>query len=348
MKKILLTLILIILPICSLYQPNKVMADDSGETYYVGSEILNVRATGDPNGQVIGQLKVGDEITVYKEQYGWAEIKYDGEKAYVASHLITKTPPLNISESTNKQISTVMKLENELPYISRYQMKNTNKSSKTEQDKLLQKQFDKRFSAKLMNWLQPNTLKQKRPLEGYSVIIDAGHGGFDPGSTAANGDFEKELTLTISLAVRDYLESQGVSVTMTRTSDEFVTLDNRALLSTIIPTDAFISIHFNAFETEGAFGISSHYTEDEESKELATYIQSALAKYTQLRDRGVSDDNYYVLKENKKPAVLLELGYITSSTDLQAITSDSFPIAVAKAIEQGLYRFFDIQLIAIH
>lgn len=324
-------------------------AENKQETYYVSSEILNVRSEGATNAPIIGELTVGNKITVYKEQYGWAEINYKGQKAWVASHLISKTPPFTVDNNEQDEVDSVMHAESTPIFVTRFPLFEQNGSLENIDSPTGEKQKDivETYSRKLTNWVANKRLETRKLLKDYTIVIDPGHGGFDPGSTAKDGVFEKDLTLTISEVIRGYLDTLGANTELTRTNDTFITLDNRALLSTEVDADAFISIHFNTFDTVDVSGISTHYTEDEDSKHLASSIQTYLSTDVSLRDRGISNDDYYVLRKNSIPATLLELGYISNENDLQAIHSKQFQEAVAQSIAKGLLRFFEISIIAI-
>lgn len=345
MKKYLLTFILISFFTFIFWDTNNVYANNY-ETYFVGSDTLNVRNAGASDAPIVGELVVGDEVKVYREQYGWAEIDFKGEKAWVAVHLLTESPPLNVTVPSDNG-PPLMTLENDLPYYATFQQSQTSSEDADDRQKEVDELFQQRYSAKLRNWLHAVGFSEKFPLANMSIILDPGHGGFDPGSTAISGEFEKDLTLRASLAIQDYLRSRGATVFLTRTDDTFVTLENRALFSSIIQADVFISVHFNAFETSNAYGVSSHYAY-EDSEQLATYIQAALVKHTQLKDRGALKDSYIVLNENTIPSTLLELGYITTQADFDAIVSPVFNEKVGKAIAEGLQRFFNRQLLAIN
>src|SRR5699024_10362943 len=99
-------------------------------------------------------------------------------------------------------------------------------------------------------------------LEGYNIMLDAGHGGIDPGSIGLNGEEEQALTLQFTQAVADKLQSEGANVLLTRSADEYVSLDERMRINDAYMMDAFISLHFDASLLNSANGMSTHYYEN--------------------------------------------------------------------------------------
>lgn len=175
-------------------------------------------------------------------------------------------------------------------------------------------------------------------LSGYTIIIDPGHGGKDPGAIGQNGIMEKDLILETSLKIANQLMNVGANVILTRKDDSFVSLKDRVLISNLEDADAFISIHFNSYPEDYVGGINTYYHQS--GQVLANKIQHALAEEVSLRNRGVIQSNYRVLRENKHPAILVELGFITNTTELETIQSESYQDKVAWAITQGLVEYF--------
>jgi N-acetylmuramoyl-L-alanine amidase len=175
-------------------------------------------------------------------------------------------------------------------------------------------------------------------LAGYTIVIDPGHGGRDPGAVGHNGVLEKDLILDTSLKIAEKLKTIGATVILTRDDDSFVSLYDRVLISNQEDTDAFISIHYNAFPEDYVGGINTYYHQS--GKQLAEKIQQAVYKEVLLRDRGVIQSNYSVLRDNHKPAILIELGFITNSTELATLQTDSYQEKVARGIVIGLIEYF--------
>ena len=184
-----------------------------------------------------------------------------------------------------------------------------------------------------------------RSLNGAVILIDAGHGGSDPGAISQDPYAqEKAVTLAASNVLKAKLEAQGAVVIMSRTTDTDVSLEERAQLANQEKVDAFISIHFDEASSNIASGITTYYyhTQDES---LANLVNTELAKI-QLNNQAVGNNgvhfgNYYVLRENHQPSLLLELGYMSNKDDLKLIQNSGYYDAVAEAIVKGLEQYLE-------
>ncbi|MFC0300214.1 N-acetylmuramoyl-L-alanine amidase [Virgibacillus soli] len=177
-----------------------------------------------------------------------------------------------------------------------------------------------------------------KALENFHFTIDPGHGGKDPGAVIKDTQ-EKDLTLATAEVVAEHLREVGATVTLTRSRDEFIELENRAAISNQHQSDAFISIHFDSFERTEASGVTTHFSKKGESLTLAQNIHSSLKEHVPLDNRGMKRSNYLVLRKNNQPAVLLELGFMTNPSDWKKIQTKEFQNEVADAILEGLAKF---------
>lgn len=185
--------------------------------------------------------------------------------------------------------------------------------------------------------------RKKGTLTGLDIVLDPGHGGNDPGTSGYYGTDEKKLTLPTAELLAAKLEAAGANVTLTRESDTYVSLRKRLSVSHQVGADAFISIHFDAVDDNSVHGFTTYY-QYEFQKELADHIHSALADRLTLRDRGVREGNYLVLRENQQHAVLLELGYLSNATEERTLTTSQFRDTAAHAIYEGVISYFDNEL----
>ncbi|MGX4670878.1 N-acetylmuramoyl-L-alanine amidase [Cerasibacillus sp. JNUCC 74] len=176
-------------------------------------------------------------------------------------------------------------------------------------------------------------------LKGYNIMLDPGHGGHDPGSIGIGGLQEKAITLATTRQIAEQLRNAGASVLLTRSGDEYVSLRDRVEISRAYYTHAFISIHYNAFFNSGAHGLNTFYYSSADQK-LAANVHASLASSIYLQDRGMKQGNYYVLRNNYAPSILLELGFITNYSDLANIQTNQFQIQVAEAVTNGLRNYF--------
>ncbi|MET3195151.1 N-acetylmuramoyl-L-alanine amidase [Gottfriedia sp. OAE603] len=184
-----------------------------------------------------------------------------------------------------------------------------------------------------------NTSSEKL-LTGKTIVIDAGHGGKDIGASGQRGAIEKDLTLSMAKNIQNELNNRtGATVILTRDDDVKISLADRVKISEESNADLFLSIHFDAFFTNEVEGITSYYNKKSDEP-LAALIHDYIFKNgLDARDRGVSLGDYYVLRENTRPSILLELGYISNSTDEARMTSDEFQTNTTTSIVDGIIDY---------
>ncbi|MEB1808295.1 MAG: N-acetylmuramoyl-L-alanine amidase [Bacillaceae bacterium] len=179
-------------------------------------------------------------------------------------------------------------------------------------------------------------------LRGHTIAVDPGHGGRDPGAVA-NGLQEKELVLDISLRLERKLKEAGANVVMTRRSDVFITLEDRAKIANDARAHSFVSVHANSGPS-AAHGSETFWNRNNsnsaESRELAEKIQERIAYIVKNNDRGVKEANFSVTRNSKMPAVLVEVGFMTNPTEAQRMKSSQFREDAAEAIYQGILDFY--------
>jgi N-acetylmuramoyl-L-alanine amidase len=182
------------------------------------------------------------------------------------------------------------------------------------------------------------------PLKGKIIVVDAGHGDTDPGASGY-GMKEKDITLITAKHLRDALEAAGAIVIMTRETDVFHELSKRVSIANLAGGQAFVSIHTNSFNGEG-HGTETYYNEDNNmsayNKKLATYIQNRMmVPELDMRDRGVKEANFYVIKyQNKMASTLVELGFIDNKSDASKLASDTWRKKAAYQIHLGIKDYF--------
>lgn len=164
-----------------------------------------------------------------------------------------------------------------------------------------------------------------------SVVLDAGHGGSDPGAVA-NGLKEKDINLDVTLKVKAYLESKGVAVYLTRSGDTNPTLTQRAQVCNDKKPYMMVSIHTNAGGGTGPEAYYSAYFKTK-STSLATVLPSTISSYTSMRNRGAKNGDWLgVLKCQKAPSSLVELAFIDAPSqyrDLHYLKYDRQTLANA-------------------
>jgi N-acetylmuramoyl-L-alanine amidase len=193
----------------------------------------------------------------------------------------------------------------------------------------------------------------REALEHRVVIVDAGHGGQD-GGTSGNGVQEKDATLDIARRVERQLRQRGIEVRMTREHDRYVELEERCAKIPQSNAAAFVSIHLNAATVRGVSGIETYFCsqrsrlqpagdlpamEDCRSEYLADLIQRRSCRATSATDRGVRDSHLYVVQHAACPAVLVECGYLTHAEEARRLKRDEYKEKLAVAIADGIRQY---------
>lgn len=180
------------------------------------------------------------------------------------------------------------------------------------------------------------------------VVIDAGHGGRDRGAKASSPFCEeKRLCLSAARKVKKYLDQLGYRVAMTRSSDAFLSLGKRVEIAQQAGGDLFISIHFNASRNPSAKGIEVFFYDSpddrirsQSSKRLASLVLPHLTKRTQAPSRGVKKGNFYVIRETKMPAILVEGGFLSNPGERALLKDPEYQEKIARAIADGVHAYF--------
>ena len=168
-----------------------------------------------------------------------------------------------------------------------------------------------------------------------TVVIDAGHGGFDRGGIPGQRILEKNMTLDVALKLKPILEKAGYRVVMTRSSDVFVPLGARVAIANSNPNAIFVCIHFNSASRRGASGIETYFYSTE-SAPLAASIHAAVVGGAPSENRGVRRRGYFVLRRTTIPAVLVECGFLTNPTEAQYAQTTAYRQKLAQEIARGI------------
>lgn len=190
-----------------------------------------------------------------------------------------------------------------------------------------------------------NNVKTKK-----TVIIDPGHGGIDVGTVGIDGSLEKNINLSISLDLYDYLMVSGINTVLTRDGDYEVykagekrtksDLYNRMNFINSIPDSILISIHQNHFENEAEWGTQVWFSpNDEISPTLADKILRSVKKNIQpenKRENKVSDNSYYILYKAQKPSVMVECGFVSNKNENNKLQDKEYQKDMAYSILAGI------------
>ena len=208
------------------------------------------------------------------------------------------------------------------------------------------------------------------------VVIDAGHGGHDPG-TSHYGLKEKHLALDIARRLRANLQTAGLNVVMTREADQFIPLSGRPAVANRLQADLFVSVHINANRNGRISGVEVYYPRQSvvsseaqwppavspeevsvpsttvrqvlwdlvlgqtraQSRRLGFSICRAMGKGLQIPCRGNKPARFVVLREAWMPAVLVEVGYVTNQTEASRLGNSAYRQATADSIAQGILSY---------
>lgn len=176
------------------------------------------------------------------------------------------------------------------------------------------------------------------PLEGVSLVLDAGHGGSEPGAIRGEAR-EKEMTLAIINQLKKRLEASGAFITMTRSDDTFVSLEDRVKITNLVMPKAFISVHINSLEgTSDIKGVETYF-QTEQSRPLAEAVHTCLYTSLGVPNRGVRKARFYVINHTTVPAILAEVGYISNKDEREKLISSDYQGKIADALAQGVILY---------
>lgn len=179
----------------------------------------------------------------------------------------------------------------------------------------------------------------------YKVFIDAGHGGTDPGALGY-GYRESDLNLQVAKKVESKLKSKGIDVKMSRNSDIFYSLSERAEMANDYGADAFVSIHQNSAEAKSANGIETYYNrKKEEDRPLSNDIQKQVISQTGANNRGVKNAEFTVLVKSKMISALVECGFITNELEVKKLSDSSYQDKLATGIANGIEEYLKSNVI---
>jgi N-acetylmuramoyl-L-alanine amidase len=186
----------------------------------------------------------------------------------------------------------------------------------------------------------------QKPHESHPLIIlDAGHGGRDQGAKVQNV-LEKRLCLTSVFLAKRALENLGYRVILTRSRDVYLSLARRVSIANKMEGALFVSIHFNSAESTSANGVEVFYFPSkkqtnrmQESKLLANSVLYQVIDQTTLHSRGVKQGNHHVTRETAMPAILIEGGFMTNSSELDFLKDRTNLAKLAEGIARGVDHY---------
>ncbi|WP_421617220.1 N-acetylmuramoyl-L-alanine amidase [Brevibacillus sp. TJ4] len=185
-------------------------------------------------------------------------------------------------------------------------------------------------------------LKPQPKKTGYLIVVDAGHGGSDPGALGVAGNREKDFTLAVANKMVELLKQYPeFQVVPTRTTDVFLELSERVAIANEMGADLFLSIHANSFSNPNTGGTETYYY-SANSKAFAEVVHKHLHQATGFANRGVKSSGFYVIKHTTMPAVLTETGFLSNPAENKQLMSPEFQEKVAKSLVAAIREYYQL------
>jgi len=325
----------------------------------ITASVLKVRSSNSLNASEVGKVTKNQTFSVLEEKNDWVKIEYtNGKTGWIAAWYTEKVAnssnPQETTGSSSKQEVTILNNGTNIRKQATTNSSVVYRASKGEQFEIVEQSGDW-YEIKLDNgstgfvagWIisingktsTNNQTATEKYLSGKTIVIDAGHGGRDSGTIGISGTQEKGLTLTVAKQLQNALSAAGANVVMTRKTDTYVSLANRVYLSSRHKADAFISVHFDSINDSSIRGLTTYYYHSN-SKQLANKVHESTVSSTGMKNRNARYGNYYVLRENSRPSILMELGYLSNRSDEAFVKTASFQSNAVKGIVTGLANYF--------
>jgi len=196
--------------------------------------------------------------------------------------------------------------------------------------------------------MEATAIAHAMPLSRKIIVVDAGHGGWDPGMVS-NKVEEKGINLSIAKKLQVFLEQGGATVVVTRLEDVALgdkkvnDMHTRRIIANTSKADIFVSIHQNSYDSSSVRCFQAFYfNESDNSKKLAGCIQDRLKEFVNPGNKlsSKSNKNYFVLKQTEMPAVLVECGFLTNAGERGMLTTDEYQEKIAWGIYLGIVDYF--------
>lgn len=329
-------------------------ANAKAESVIIDADELNIRSGPGISYQVVEVAQKGEIFAILERQNGWIKLQLGPGKTGWAASWFVKAVKNDSTGQTEAVISNEDSLRIRSGPGTGFDIIGTLEKGREAQ---LLEQKEKWMKIKtdgMEGWVAASlvTVSEKsteawssgrkaQVLSDKKILIDPGHGGKDRGTKGENGTLEKDLNLKTALLLKEKLESAGAKVTLTRTADHFITLKSRVHKSKELDADAFISLHYDSSKNTEAEGITTYYYHSSKSRALGTRIHNQLKQKAPLNDRGVRVGDYYVLRKNSQPSVLLELGYLSNEQEENTVKTSDYQEKAASGIVNGLVQYFE-------
>ncbi|WP_414854712.1 SH3 domain-containing protein [Brevibacillus sp. IT-7CA2] len=335
-------------------QPQTGQPSSSSQTATVKTDGLNLRSEPNTTSAIQAILPVGSKLTVLEKQGDWYRINTAaGITGWVAGWHITVNQPsmptpsgpyvtiMNPDTNVRSGPSTDHNVIKQVQPGEKYGI--ANKSGEW-----FQVNFPDGTTGYIAGWLVSangaQAVVRSNDLAGKVIVVDAGHGGTDGGSTGSSfSTLEKTVNLQVSMLLRNKLEAAGAKVIMTRADDRKLTLQQRVDIAIQNQADIFVSVHHNTHPNSATNGSIIFYYSQGNSSKLASLVQTELVKATSYKDMNYRYGNYFVLRENPVPSILAEISFLSNYNDEIRARSEKQQDLAAEGLFKGIVQYFNTQ-----
>jgi len=318
----------------------------------VTASSLNIRTGPGTGYTAFDKLPQGTEATILAEKNGWLLLKtnYDST-GWVHSHYTrTHTREVSVTASSGLNVRLGPGTSHGVIEVASHGSQLTVTTERDGWMRVL-------LSGGASGWVYgdyttssdssselPSRGERDQLLAGKTIIVDPGHGGRDPGAVGVTGLQEKLVAMDTSEKLASYLRAHGARVIFTRTSDYFISLGGRVNTAHNYGGDIFVSIHANAHPDRSVSGTETYYNSANQgwaSRNLASLVQKELVAHSGLRNIGVKQANFYVIRYTRMPSILVELAFLSNWHDESLLRQASFLDGQAQAITRGIISYFE-------
>ncbi|MGG3965403.1 N-acetylmuramoyl-L-alanine amidase [Heyndrickxia faecalis] len=319
-------------------------AENNVSAAIVAATSLNIRRSPSLQSGTVATVTYGTRLEITGTDHGWYEVELeDGTHGWVAGFYVTRESQAKRSSEAEVTLHSGTNL-----YKRPQSGSDTVGTAKTGDRFPIVSEMDGWYKIRLESGTsayisakaaQKSDTAVKKGIKGKTIVLDPGHGGTDNGTTGAYGTLEKLVTLKTANALYEKLKKAGARVILTRDSDTYVSLPERTTISKTNHADAFVSIHFDSAEDPHTRGHTTYYYHAQDY-DFARLVNNQITSRLGTVDRGVKFGDFHVIRENTQPAILLELGYLSSPAEEKHIMEKSFQTKAVAGIYNGLKAYF--------
>ncbi|OEH55547.1 N-acetylmuramoyl-L-alanine amidase [Oceanobacillus sp. E9] len=321
----------------------------TADTAIVDGEGIHVRSGPGSEYDSIGNVNEGQSYPLVQQQNDWVEIDYNGESGWVSQEYINiEQTEQEYAEIDSESVETVYNNthlrsgpsvnDSIIDYVDQGTTLNIVQS----EDGWLEVEYEESTAFVHRDFITDTTkIPNNDGFKNKTIVIDAGHGGRDVGAIGTSNTYEKDFAFLTAQELASELTYLGADVHMTRSHDEFISLNSRASYANFVDTDAFISIHYNSVaDLPNVTGIETFYY-NEKMKPLAESVQQGMIRSSGDEDRGTSYGDFQILRLSLQPSLLLELGFISNKEQEALLSTTGYQKQLVSGILEGLSTHFN-------